>query len=486
MIRILAALLLASPALAQTGYDKMVILAIGISDYEHGISAAEGCLKSKTKWCDLPNGHVDAYRFASVFEQGGFMTAPEVILLPEAESHRAGILAAIDRAAAKAETGSRALFVLYFTGHGETKGETGYLVPRDGSRDVRNSWISMDALRGKLASYSGIRHQLVLLGSCFSGAVFRSAESESLDQIRRGSPATVSFIKREIDQPSRIAITAGGRDDRIPDGAASGGSPFGAALVNAFVSTEGRARMSADFNDDGCVTHKELATWLLNEGRSDENTPREGTLGDSQRATILFCRIKDEPVPVAPVTNGEQLTRGTSQTLNFARVASGRQKADEARKLATAGVAVEAKGLTADAAPARLPKPGTSAPAAAPREAKVGRHLMTVDRSDAARESLLASIKRNPNDAQGHHKLSELEFRRERFEEAISHGEQAVRLAPKCAECRLTLGLANFRAGRPEQARAQLEAVLAITPKHPTAMQYLEIVREQLKDRARP
>ena len=67
--------------------------------------------------------------------------------------------------------------------------------------------------------------------------------------------------------------------------------------------------------------------------------------------------------------------------------------------------------------------------------------------------------------------------------EALEQFSRAVDLKPGFLEARLNLGVALLRAHRPGEARAQFEEALRIRPSNPTAMQHLQQLEPDRKQR---
>ncbi|MEZ4464777.1 MAG: caspase family protein [bacterium] len=275
---LLLALLLLAPLLplAASAYDKIVVLTAGITTYDHG-DPRPACAQKKTL-CHLPNAGRDAADFADLMSAGPWLGPVEVRRLPEAEATKAGILRAL-RAAGRSAGSGKTLVLFYFTGHGLTYGDVGFIVPRDGRQDDPDSWISVTTLRDLLRQpeLGEVRHVLFILASCFSGTLLKGDVIPADAELQVATPADQRYIERELGRRARVGITAGLDGERIPDGRRGEGSDFGRALVQALTPAHGLPSMPADQNGDGCVTHLELASYVHNKGRSDHNTPALGT-----------------------------------------------------------------------------------------------------------------------------------------------------------------------------------------------------------------
>ena len=279
------------PAVAESGtaltrYHKVVAVVVGIETYRY------------RRWKRLPNAEVDAKKFAALMRSRG----ATVHTLYGRKATREAIVNLLDRAANQATLiwpQNRNLLVFYFAGHGVTRSQEGYLVPYDGKSTTSGSWLTMGTLKQKSREMLHVRHQLWILGSCFSGTLFRSAAGRvSGEDLATRLPASV-WLSRSLDKVTRVAITAGTEDQKIPDGPRGQGSAFGNAVVNALSPIGGSTHDAADYNRDGCVTAAEWFTFVANRGKSAMNTPFSGRLeGDAQGMAVL-CRSW----PTAPVTS---------------------------------------------------------------------------------------------------------------------------------------------------------------------------------------
>ena len=291
MSRLFVLLMLLPAGASAVGYDRIEVLAVGISKYDHGQRCRVGRKASRGKWCNLPNGHVDAVALKKALEARKWLSPINVVVLPQKKSTRKGILTALRKAAERAKKG-KSLLIFYFTGHGETQGDAGFLIPREGTRSDPDSWLSMAKLKSVLGEYRTVQHQMVILGSCFGGKLFRS--DGWFDRIRESLPTAMAaserFINKEVSLRAQVAFTAGRAKERVPDGQPGKGSRYGRALAGAFAPRHGLASMPADFNGDRCVTHVELAAWLDAKGGGEEsNRPQFGRLGEPEEGTVLFC-----------------------------------------------------------------------------------------------------------------------------------------------------------------------------------------------------
>ena len=96
---------------------------------------------------------------------------------------------------------------------------------------------------------------------------------------------------------------------------------------------------------------------------------------------------------------------------------------------------------------------------------------------EARAASLRAAINSNPSDAESRVKLGDLYFDSERFAEAISWYEDALRVDPKNVNASTDLGIAYYYTNQADRALAQFDRSLAINPKHTKTLLNIGIVR---------
>lgn len=300
-------LTLPSSAAADVGYDREVALVISISDYPTG-------------WADLPNARRDGERFAMRMRTRG----ATVYELRDDQATRAAILRKLDEAGRKA-AGGRGLLIVYFAGHGETRGPAsdpqGYLVPYDGKAGDTSAWLSMGLLRQKVAELHAVQHQLWLLGACFSGSMIRVRSGEA-QAPRRDPEETARWLKDALARRGRRVIAAGGRDQLVADGPDdAAGSKFGDALVSA-ITPQADGLLRADRNRDGCVDDNELAGYVKSfGGEPGFNTPVDGVLpGHLPGAEIALCSERfttpqGQPTVDGPVRSGDGAAAGPERAV---------------------------------------------------------------------------------------------------------------------------------------------------------------------------
>ena len=141
---------------------------------------------------------------------------------------------------------NRLLF--FYSGHGHSRGDKGYLVPVDAPNphsDDKGFFRKAVAMNQVVTWARNIesKHALFLFDSCFSGTVFKSKNIPRPKQIGRA-----------MSLPVREFITAGSAKEEVP-----AKSTFTPAFVHALAYAAG------DSNNDGYITGMELGLYLWNE-----------------------------------------------------------------------------------------------------------------------------------------------------------------------------------------------------------------------------
>jgi len=155
--------------------------------------------------------------------------------------------------------------VFFFSGHGYTRGEKGYIVPADApdprldEKGFLRRALSMDQILTWTREIEA-KHVLFLFDSCFSGSVFQT----------RALPEDPPRISQTTALPVRQFITGGGVKDELPSK-----SVFAPAFVDALRFGWG------DLNQDGYVTGMELGLYLRNKVPVyTEQTPQFARIND--------------------------------------------------------------------------------------------------------------------------------------------------------------------------------------------------------------
>jgi len=185
---------------------------------------------------------------------------------------------------------NRLLF--FYSGHGETYNDTGYLVPTDAptlGADEKGFWRKALRMNEILTMARGIlaKHALFLFDSCFSGMVFKAKKQ----------PKMPKQISKMAKLPVRQFITAGDAGESVP-----AKSVFTPVFIDALRYGKG------DLNKDGYVTGVELGFYLQSTvPQHARQTPQFGKISDYKlaRGDFVFA-VGDEdsqvspPAPVSP------------------------------------------------------------------------------------------------------------------------------------------------------------------------------------------
>lgn len=123
-------------------------------------------------------------------------------------------------------------------------------------------------------------------------------------------------------------------------------------------------------------------------------------------------------------------------------------------------------------APSRQPPAQAAAPSA-PAQANTRAAVL-----DEAKVTALKSVaEREPANAKPRIELGNLYFDAERYDDAITWYEAALKLAPKDVNLSTDLGVCYYYTNQPDKALAQLDKSLAIDPKHTKTLLNVGIVR---------
>ena len=91
--------------------------------------------------------------------------------------------------------------------------------------------------------------------------------------------------------------------------------------------------------------------------------------------------------------------------------------------------------------------------------------------------ALKSVAEKEPNNARPRVELGNLYFDAERYDDAITWYEQAVKLQPKDANLSTDLGVCYYYTNQPDKALERFDASLKVDPKHVKTLLNLGIVR---------
>ena len=108
-------------------------------------------------------------------------------------------------------------------------------------------------------------------------------------------------------------------------------------------------------------------------------------------------------------------------------------------------------------------------PAAPPQAAAAqGEQRPTLDEGRV--QALMTIVENDPNNASAHAQIANLYFDAERWEDAISWYERALKIDPNNPDVSTDLGVSYYYTNRADDALAQFDRSLAIDPKHTKTM----------------
>jgi formylglycine-generating enzyme required for sulfatase activity len=254
-------------------YTQSYALLIGNSKYSNPI------------WPELPTipKEIDALKNALVAD--GFVLEGGQIHFNLDSNHLHNLLRDfIYKHGVGSEAKERRLFIFY-SGHGETLLDRGYLVPVDApgtspdDAEFIRSALPFEEVES-LARVSDAKHVLFCFDSCFAGDIFGGFR----DQLRI-PPA----ITRSTGMKARQFLTAGSKGERVP-----GQSYFTPFLTNAI---EG----DADFFQNGYVTAQQIFAFVrqkVSEATHGSTLPDFGSLPDpTNRGDFVFRVPKASGTP---------------------------------------------------------------------------------------------------------------------------------------------------------------------------------------------
>nr|VFJ48780.1 MAG: Caspase domain-containing protein [Candidatus Kentron sp. FW]VFJ58825.1 MAG: Caspase domain-containing protein [Candidatus Kentron sp. FW] len=249
-------------------YGKSYALLIGVSDYDTG-----------TGWSDLVSVPRELDRLEKMLKHQGFA----IVRVNNPDDER--LVSAFRDFTGKYGYDETNRLLFFFSGHGYTRNNKGYLVPRNASHPgrgergfLRKALPIMDILA--LSRRIEARHALFLFDSSFSSTVFEA----------KRVPRTPPRITARTTHKVRQFITAGNAGEEVPNK-----STFTPALV------DGISQGKADLNSDGYVTGMELGMYLQSEVPKYTNQiPQFGKSQDYELAQGDFVFVLGRPALVMP------------------------------------------------------------------------------------------------------------------------------------------------------------------------------------------
>ncbi|MCH8187156.1 MAG: caspase family protein [Proteobacteria bacterium] len=121
--------------------------------------------------------------------------------------------------------------LIYYAGHGwlDEDSDRGYWLPVDAKKNRRSRWVSNAIITDTLKAL-GAKHVMLVVDSCFSGSLVRSAEMGTRKRIG-------DYWKKMAGKWARVAITSGGLEP-VADKGGGDNSPFAKAFIDALGENE--------------------------------------------------------------------------------------------------------------------------------------------------------------------------------------------------------------------------------------------------------
>ncbi|MFK8080796.1 MAG: SUMF1/EgtB/PvdO family nonheme iron enzyme [Granulosicoccus sp.] len=196
--------------------------------------------------------------------------------------------------------------LIYFSGHGHSIGERGFLLPVDiplpeNRQEFRRKALPMTQILA-WAKDIDAKHVLFVFDSCFSGTVF---QSKSLPEDRE------RYIRSATAKPVRQFITAGSANEEVP-----AKSTFTPAFVSAI-------RGAGDLNQDGYITGSELGVHLSQlVPQFVDQTPQYGKIQDYglSLGDFVFFTGKENNTERTDATTEETLAQSGNYSLDTIEV----------------------------------------------------------------------------------------------------------------------------------------------------------------------
>jgi hypothetical protein len=286
----------------ESRFNNNIAVVIGIDAYANGIPALDTAVNDARRLCGI------------LQESHGF----DVRLITDEQATRERMVSLLQDEL-PAELGDDDRLIFYFAGHGVAldgdDGPNGYLLPQDARRGEEDSYLFMPLVHDALLALP-VRHALIIMDSCFSGA-FRWAATRDIVRLPR-------VIHRErfdrfVQDPAWQVITSTAHDQKASDQLSSGSlgtrpgedghSPFALALFEAL---QGKGDVVPAGGGDGLITATELFLYLEERLQTEtiesgmRQTPGLWPLSRHDKGEFVFAAPGAElNLPPAPPLNME-------------------------------------------------------------------------------------------------------------------------------------------------------------------------------------
>jgi len=122
--------------------------------------------------------------------------------------------------------------LIYYAGHGQLRKEIsrGYWLPIDAGKQLDGTWVSTGEINDTLG-ISKAKHILVVVDSCYAGALVRGAEEVRTPANPKDESAVNEWMRRLAQAKSRNALTSGGLTPVLDNDGSGSNSIFAKALL---------------------------------------------------------------------------------------------------------------------------------------------------------------------------------------------------------------------------------------------------------------
>lgn len=250
-------------------YSNSWALLIGINDYRHASPLAHARNDAE----GIRNALVNTFHFSE----------ENIQLLLDENATRTSIMENYLALVNRVEANDRV--VIFFAGHGHTlknpRGETGFLLPADGTLDDLSTLIRWDDLT-RNADLIAAKHMLFIMDACYGG----------LAVTRFVPPGSMRFLRDMLSRYSRQVLAAGKADQVVSDsgGPRGGHSILTGHLLDAF---EGAAS-----TNENVLTAAGVMAYVYDRVANDQDsrqTPHYGSVaGDGDMVFLPEMPIQQE------------------------------------------------------------------------------------------------------------------------------------------------------------------------------------------------
>ena len=196
----------------------------------------------------------DAHAVASTFKDMFGDNVSTTMLLDE-QASKARVMESLNQISAQAKPEDQV--IVFYSGHGLTKNNVGYLVPSDADPDsLESSAISMLAF-GDAFKQIPAKQKVMLVDACYSGA---------FDVLSAKGVESISTLENYLAGEGEVVISAGTSTQLVAENIEIGYGLFTYHLVNGL-------RGQSDQNGNGLITISELFAYVRSQlRRATENS----------------------------------------------------------------------------------------------------------------------------------------------------------------------------------------------------------------------